>query len=288
MSTQGPSPAADSSVRLPMAPPAPPASAAAPPALRSSADPAARAQPPAPPRLGRGISAAAAASDPAKSETSLAAGDPSVVNSAGGELFFRPPSPGLGSLHSRATSVSLARFERRERKRALYFKIGVGVSAALLLLLALLVFFLFPRPPQITAGTPTYVLGAAPSAASLAVAFTLPISVDNSASFVPWGFTNLYVKSFNQFSALPMAEGATLKAINVSPRATKGYSISLTVSTAAATDAGQTAILACAQAVAAGAGCTVNMVITGNPTCASRAAERSAAPAFSRGPAFSL
>ena len=234
----------------------------------------------------------------AKSEGSLHPSDPLAVE--------RPPAPGLGSLHSRQTHASLDEFRHREAARHVCFWRCLGGGALLLTLAGLLLFFLFPRPPSVTTGPPTVTLSGAPTPASFSALFSVVVTADNSASFVPWTLASIEVQAFNQFSNEPMVKGGTVQAIvlvsrtgcpppqclpaslhahahshahppshtphthaRLAPqpmRDTKSFVFSLVVSTAAAANANQVALLSCAQAILDASGCSVRLQVTGTPT----------------------
>lgn len=82
----------------------------------------------APPVVGRAASKA-----PSEAEASIPPTDPTCPP--------RPPSPGLGSIYSRATHNSLAAFDAREALRRRRWQACLGVSAAAALLGSLLLFF---------------------------------------------------------------------------------------------------------------------------------------------------
>jgi hypothetical protein len=200
---------------------------------------------PLPPRVGRGYF---------KSEGSVPPTDP----------VERPPSPGLGSLYSRQSHLSLAAFERGQQARRRRILTCVGVTAALLLLAALLVFFLFPRPPAVAASTPTFALTGVPTPASFSATFSVAVDVDNSASYVPWGLKDVSIAASSPYSNAPMVTALAGKPLSIPARALKSYLFSLGVSTASS-GVNQIALLSCAQAVLAGSGCSVRLRVSGVP-----------------------
>jgi hypothetical protein len=202
---------------------------------------------PLPPRVGRGWAA--------KSEGSVPPSDP----------VERPPSPGLGSLYSRQSHLSLAAFERTQAARRRRILTCAGVTAALLLLAGLLAFFLFPRPPSVSTAAPTFALNGLPTPASFSATFTVAVDVDNSASYVPWGLKDISIAAFSPYSNAPFVTAQSGKPLAMPARALKSFLFSLGVSTASS-GVNQIALLSCAQAVLAGTGCSTRIRVTGTPT----------------------
>ena len=193
----------------------------------------------------------------AESEGSLPPTDPTLE-------AVRPPSPGLGSLYSRQTARALDAFAARDLVRKHRILGCLGASAALLLLCALLLFFLFPRPPSLTAATPTVLL-TQPTPALFAATISVSVSADNSLSYVPWGLTDISITATNQFSNTPMLVAAAGKGVTLPPRAVKAFLFSLKIDSTQAGGNG-VALLSCAQAILGGSGCQVRVTVTGRPT----------------------
>ena len=196
----------------------------------------------------------------AESEGSLCPTDPTIE--LGGPP--RPPSPGLGSIYSRQTSRALDAFAARDQARKHRILGCVGASAALLVLCALLLFFLFPRPPALTAATPTVLLSQ-PTPAAFAAAFSLSVSADNSASYAPWGLTDISISATNQFSNTPMLAAGAGNPLTLPARTVKAFLFSLKIDSTQGGGNG-VALLSCAQAILVGGGCQVRVTISGRPT----------------------
>jgi hypothetical protein len=179
----------------------------------------------------------------------------------------RPPSPGLGSQYSRQTHLSLQAFAARDALRRRRILTCAGLTAALLLLAALLAFFLFPRPPAVSAATPTFALAGVPTPAAFSATFSVLVSVDNSASWAPWGLKDIAISAFSVYSNAAMVTAAAGAPISVPARSVKAYAFTLGVNTGSGTAGiNQVALLSCAQAILAGSGCSARLRITGTPT----------------------
>lgn len=112
--------------------------------------------------------------------------------------------------------------------------------------------------------------GPPPTPASFSAVFTLAVTVDNSASWAPFGLRDIQIRAYSPYSNAPMVSASAGAPITAPARAVKDFTFSLGVSTlsgaptAAATN--QVALLSCAAAILDGSGCAARLRVTGTPT----------------------